>query len=165
MKPKILVLLPFICLSVCLDLTSQEAKRRWKKMNQIRKDKFDLVLPEAMRENQIDMWIITNREGNYDPLYPDMGGGYTSGNAYYVFTDPGSGRVERAVLGMFGYLIEQTDAYDYYGSASELRSYILERDPEKIGLNMSKDIVDSPTKDAVKFFNGPFLESSSQVML
>ena len=37
---------------------SQEAHRRWRKMNQIRNDKFDLILPEVMRENNIDMWIV-----------------------------------------------------------------------------------------------------------
>ncbi len=41
--------------------------RRWRKLNQVRHDKFDLILPEAMRENKIDMWIVTNREGNLDP--------------------------------------------------------------------------------------------------
>ena len=116
----------------------QEAKRRWKKMNQIRRDKFDLILPEAMRENDIDMWIITNREGDYDPLYYDMGGGYTTTNAYYIFTDKGEARIERAVLGMFGYFIEQCGAYDYYGSADELKGYVTQRDPKRIGLNMSK---------------------------
>ncbi len=116
----------------------QEAKRRWKKMNQIRRDKFDLILPEVMRENDIDMWIITNREGDYDPLYYDMGGGYTTTNAYYIFTDKGEARIERAVLGMFGYFIEQCGAYDYYGSADELKEYVTQRDPKRIGLNMSK---------------------------
>jgi len=118
----------------------QEAKRRWKKMNQIRRDKFDLILPEAMRENDIDMWIITNREGDYDPLYYDMGGGYTTTNGYYIFTDKGAARIERAVLGMFGYFIEQCGAYDYYGSADELKEYVTQRDPKRIGLNMSKAI-------------------------
>jgi len=115
----------------------QEAKRRWKKMNQIRRDKFDLILPEAMRENDIDMWIITNREGDYDPLYYDMGGGYTTTNAYYIFTDKEEARIERAVLGMFGYFIEQCGAYDYYGSADELKEYVTQRDPKRIGLKMS----------------------------
>ena len=116
----------------------QEAKRRWKKMNQIRRDKFDLILPEAMRENDIDMWIITNREGDYDPLYHDLGGGYTTTNGYYIFTDKGETRIERAVLGMSGYFVEQCGAYDYYGSADELKEYVTQRDPKKIGLNMSK---------------------------
>jgi len=120
-------------------LNAQEAHRRWRKMNRIRADKFDLVLPEVMRENDIDMWIVTNREGKSDPLYQDMGGGYTSTNGYYVFTDNGEGRIERAALGMSGYLLEQGDVYDYYGSASELADYVTARDPARIGLNISKN--------------------------
>ncbi|HOO08729.1 MAG TPA: hypothetical protein PKW06_02185, partial [Cyclobacteriaceae bacterium] len=91
---------------------SQEAYRRWRVMNQIRNDKFDLVLPEVMRENNIDMWIITNKEGNFDPLYPDMGGGYASQNGYYIFTDTGQPRIERAALGIDGGLLEGGGAYD-----------------------------------------------------
>lgn len=117
----------------------QEAHRRWRKMNQIRNDKFKLVLPEVMRENEIDMWIVTNREGNYDPLWPDMGGGYTSANGYYIFTDKGEDRIERAALGISGYLMEEGGAYDYVGSAAILADYVAERDPKKIGLNMSKN--------------------------
>lgn len=40
-----------------------EAQTRWERMNQIRLEKFDLVLPEVMRENNVDMWITVNREG------------------------------------------------------------------------------------------------------
>ena len=61
---------------------AQEAKRRWEMMNQIRRDKFDYVLPEVMRENDIDMWITMNREGHNDPLYLDFGGGYTGQTGY-----------------------------------------------------------------------------------
>ena len=128
-----------ICLSSFQVLQGQEAHRRWRKMNRIRADKFDLVLPEVMRENKIDMWIITNREGNYDPLYSDMGAGYTMTNGYYVFTDKGGDRIERASLGMSGYLLKEGGAYDYLGSASELVDYVKERDPKSIGLNYSKN--------------------------
>ena len=130
----------FLCFCfLFINLQAQEAHRRWRKMNTIRADKFDLILPKVMRENNIDMWIITNREGKYDPLYQDMGGGYTSTNGYYVFTDHGTGRIERASLGMTGYLIEEGKVYDYIGSASELADYVKERDPKRIGLNYSKN--------------------------
>ena len=122
------------------DAFGQEAFRRWRKMNQIRNDKFDLILPEVMRENNIDMWIIMNREGNFDPLYPDMGGGYVGLTGYYIFTDHGSGRIERAALGIRGYLLEQGGAYDHFGSELELAEYVKERDPQRIGLNISKAI-------------------------
>jgi Xaa-Pro aminopeptidase len=117
---------------------SQESMRRWRKMNQVRSDKFDLVLPEAMRENNIDMWIVTNREGNFDPLYADMGEGYVGSTGYYIFTDKGGDRIERAVLGISGYLLEEGGTYDYFGSADELKDFVTTRNPKKIGLNISK---------------------------
>lgn len=133
----LLFLLLFIITS---DTFSQEAHRRWRKMNQIRNDKFDMILPEAMRENNIDMWIVMNREGSFDPLYPDLGEGYVGSTGYYIFTDPGEGRIERATLGISGYLLEEGGAYDYYGSEPELKQYVEERDPKRIGLNYSKSI-------------------------
>jgi hypothetical protein len=66
----------------CGTIEAQEARRRWETMNQIRRDKFDLVLPEAMRENGIDMWITMIREANYEPLWPDLGFGYTGQTGY-----------------------------------------------------------------------------------
>ncbi len=86
------------------------------------------------------MWIIMSREGNFDPLYSDMGEGYVGHNGYYIFTDFGKPRIERAVLGIDGYLLEESRAYDYFGSESELKDFVAKRDPNRIGLNMSKDI-------------------------
>jgi Xaa-Pro aminopeptidase len=131
------VLLPLL---FAQEAFAQEAFRRWRITNQIRIDKFDLILPEVMRENNIDMWIIANREGNFDPLYFELGGGYVGHNGYYIFTDKGDERIERAVLGIDGYLLEETKAYDYFGAESELKDFVEKRDPKKIGLNMSKDI-------------------------
>ena len=93
-----------------------------------------------MRENNIDMWIVMNREGSFDPLYPDLGEGYVGSTGYYIFTDSGEGRIERAALGISGYLLEEGGAYDYFGSEPELKKYVEERDPKRIGLNYSKNI-------------------------
>lgn len=134
-------LLTSLLLIICSISYSQEAMRRWRKLNQVRNDKFDLVLPEAMRENNIDMWIIMNREGNLDPLYTDMGEGYVgSFGGYYIFTDRGGDRIERASLGINGYLLKQGGAYDYFGSVDELKEFVTTRDPKRIGLNISKNI-------------------------
>jgi Xaa-Pro aminopeptidase len=132
------LLLSSLILFISLSSYSQESMRRWRKMNQVRSDKFDLVLPEAMRENNIDMWIVTNREGNFDPLYADMGEGYVGSTGYYIFTDKGGDRIERAVLGISGYLLEEGGTYDYFGSADELKDFVTTRNPKKIGLNISK---------------------------
>jgi hypothetical protein len=64
---------------LCLGPASpNEARSRWEMRNQIRRDKFDLVLPQAMRENKVDMWITLMKEGNFDPLYLELGQGYVS---------------------------------------------------------------------------------------
>jgi len=117
-----------------------EAQKRWELMNQIRLEKFDLVLPEVMRENGVDMWITVNREGFEDPLTEDFGKGYVGSYGYYVFTDRGEGRIERAILGVGTALVENNGAYDIIGSADELREFVEERNPQSIALNYARNI-------------------------
>jgi Xaa-Pro aminopeptidase len=119
---------------------AQEARRRWEMQRQIRLDKFDHVLPLAMRTHGIDMWIVAVKENHYDPLWNDLGRGYISGVGYYVFTDRGGDRIERAALGPSGYLIEESAAYDIFAPASTLTAFVKERNPKRIGVNMSEEI-------------------------
>jgi Xaa-Pro aminopeptidase len=118
----------------------QEARRRFERMCQIRLEKFDRVLPQAMRENEIDMWITVMREGLRDPLYYDLGEGYAGNFAYYIFTDRGGQRIERAALGIDDRKIEACGAYDIIEGDFDLRAFVSERDPKRIGLNMSAGI-------------------------
>jgi Xaa-Pro aminopeptidase len=119
---------------------AQEARRRWETERQIRLDKFEQVLPRAMRENGIDMWIVAVKENHREPLWNDLGRGYVTGIGYYVFSDRGGDRIERAALGPSGYLIEQSGAYDTFAAASTLPAFVKARDPERIGVNMSDEI-------------------------
>ena len=121
-------------------LEAQEARRRWERMCQIRAEKFDLVLPGAMRANDVDMWITVMREGLHDPLYEALGRGYVGGWAYYVFIDRGGDRIERVVLGASGEMLEGCGVYDRFGSADELAALVAERDPDRIGVNMAASI-------------------------
>ena len=151
----------------------EEDLKEWN--NQIRREKFDLVLPEAMRKNNVDMWIHVMRE-----TIPDSFGaedlGSTSG--VFVFTDRGSDRIERAVLGRrWGAshagetwrvywetkLVEECGAYDIIhdpvlvkqppgGPMTEydyrfkgLREFVEARDPKRIALNYKHDLGPYPT--------------------
>ncbi len=117
-----------------------EALRRFQMGCQIRSDKFNYVLPEAMRENKVDMWIVTLQEQAYDPLYEDLGRGYPSDLlGYYVFTDRGGNRIERAALGITGYMLEQCGVYDIVKGA-DLAAFVKERDPKRIALNYADEI-------------------------
>jgi Xaa-Pro aminopeptidase len=119
---------------------AQEARRRWEMERQIRLDKFEQVLPRAMRDHGIDMWIVAVKENHYDPLWRDLGRGYISGIGYYVFADRGADRIERLALGPSGYLIAESGAYDQFLAASRLPEIVKQRDPKRIGVNMSDEI-------------------------
>lgn len=138
----------------------EEELKEWN--NQIRRDKFDVILPQVMREHDVDMWIHVVRE-----VVPDTFGadelGSTSG--VFVFTDRGEDRIERAVMGRrWGEsqrervewdtkTVEECEAYDIVAKAVRkqqpvggplteydyrfkgLRAFVEERDPERIAVN------------------------------
>ncbi len=140
MFKNILCSLALILLVTPMDAHAQEARKRWERMAQIRQEKFDLVLPEVMKENEIDMWIVMMKEGHLDPLYEDLGRGYVGSVGYYIFTDQGNNQIERVALGISGYLLEENGAYDLVTSDFDLKAFVHERNPNKIGINMSRAI-------------------------
>ncbi len=117
----------------------------------IRNEKLDLILPEAMRDNNVDMWIHVTREGDPDPLEYEFG----SMDGYLIFTDRGD-RIERAMFGgVFGGsgAVENIDVrgsidvaraisgYDYgnvdFSVYDEITEFVTERDPQTIAVNFS----------------------------
>ena len=77
----------------------QTARERAEILHLIRKEKLDLILPGAMRDNNVDMWIHVVRDGNPDPMQAHFG--QISG--YAIFTDRGGDRIERALFGGGGH--------------------------------------------------------------
>jgi len=130
--------------------------------NQIRREKFDLILPQAMRKNDVDMWIHVMRIAIPDEFGAEELGS-TSG--VFVFTDRGGDRIERAILGRrWGAthrewgdsdytLVEECGAYDIIGKPvfvreplaspmieydfrfKGLREFVEARDPKRIAVN------------------------------
>ena len=115
--------------------TIDDARSLWEISCMIRKDKFDYVLPTAMRRNRIDMWIVLDRGRGTEPMARDFGIDTVNGQGIYIFFDPGEGRVERIQLGPETDMAEDCGAYDSFGRSTELRSIVEERDPKTIALN------------------------------
>jgi len=139
-RPAHTALVAALTVLISLPAAAQEARRRWEMERQIRLDKFEQVLPRAMRDNGIDMWIVAVKENHYDPLWKDLGRGYVTGVGYYMFTDRGGDRIERIALGPSGYLLNESGAYDGMSAASMLADFVRQRDPKRIGVNMSDEI-------------------------
>ncbi|MGH7460705.1 MAG: M24 family metallopeptidase [Longimicrobiales bacterium] len=117
-----------------------EARNRWERLCQIRREKFDRVLPEAMRENGIDMWVVAMKEGNYEPMWEALGRGYVGSIGYYVFSDRGGERIERAALGITDHHRAACGAYDIDSSTVDLSAFVRARNPRRIGINTSAEI-------------------------
>jgi hypothetical protein len=98
-------------------------------MKLIRNEKFEVILPQVMRDNQIDMWI--HAKGSEDPLNFELG----DSPGVYIFTDRGGDRIERAVLGGKG----DRELYDFLGAESDVAQFVSERDPKRIAMNYSKE--------------------------
>jgi len=119
----------------------------------MRNEKLDLILPGAMRDNHVDMWIHVTR--GQDPMAMQFG--RTSG--YLIFTDLGN-RIERAVFGGSAGAVEKIDVwgsedvarafagYNYDNSDpsqgfsvpevfNEITEFVAERDPQTIAVNYS----------------------------
>jgi len=114
----------------------------------IRKEKLDLILPGAMRDNKVDMWIHVTRAGDPDPMALHFG----EASGYLIFTDRGGDRIERAIFGGGGH----PDLFDIFGSREvsmaiegynyntqdfavydEITDFVAERDPKTIAVNTS----------------------------
>ena len=119
----------------------------------MRNEKLALVLPGAMRDNNIDMWIHVSRPGDLMEQYFGSPGGYL------IFADLGE-TIERAVFGGSAGTVEGIDVrgsmnlarafhgYNYNNSDprqgfsvpdvyDEISDYVAERDPQVIAVNFS----------------------------
>lgn len=121
-----------------------EARNRWSRLCEMRREKFDRILPEAMRENGVDMWIVAMREGHPDPLWELLGRGYIGTTGYFIFTDRSSDRssdrIERVAINVTDHNREACGAYDKTPAFTDLAAFVRERNPKRIGLNMSTEM-------------------------
>ena len=113
---------------------AEEARYRYEMLNLVRREKFDFIMPGAMRDNGIDMWIHVIRRGDPDPFGLDLG----ANMGYFVFTDRGGDRIERALFGVSFAQIADKSIYDIIGEESDFTKHIAERNPKRIAVNMSK---------------------------
>ena len=132
--------------------------------NKLLKDRFKTVLPEIMKRNNIDMWIIIAREYNEDPVIRTMLPS-TWLNArrrtILVIYDPGNKKP------LEGYAIARYDVGDIFikswdpekqpNQYEALANFITQKNPNKIGINKSKYFAQADGLTAIE--NDLFLKS------
>ncbi len=118
-------------------------QQRAKVMNEILEWRLEHIVPELMRREGIDMWVIICREYNEDPVYmsmvpePTMAARRTS---ILIFHDKGDEGVKRLTGSFYGmgkwYKAMYTDKTK--DQIVNLADYIKEQDPKKVGINESE---------------------------
>ena len=114
--------------------------------NRMLRDRLDTLLPQLMREADLDMWVVICREYAEDPVYltlvpsPAFAARRTT---ILVFHDRGEELgVERRTVSRYGQGDYFTGAWESGGSLNEqwarLAELVADRDPERIGINVSE---------------------------
>jgi Xaa-Pro aminopeptidase len=126
-----------LLLSFSSSVQAEGFESQWEASCMIRHDKFNYVLPGAMRRNGIDMWIVIDHGRGTEPMMLDLAIETAYGHGIYIFYDGGGDRIERFCLGGPGssVLSDICGLYDEVKGKKDLRSIVHERDPKRIALN------------------------------
>ena len=120
-------------------------RERAQVMNDWLKWRLDNIIPELMRREGIDMWLVINREYNEDPVYlslmpePTM---FARRTSILIFHDQG---LEKGVQRLSGSYYGTRDWYQgtwedkTKKQFESLAEVIKKLDPKKIGINTSQD--------------------------
>ena len=134
------------------------------------KKRLDTMLLPMMRQQKIDMWIVTNEEFHPDPvteyIAPPLP--YNGRRDFFIFADRGGDKLDRIALVRYSeeHLKNFFEIVNPPGReiADTLRRLVQERNPKTIALNMggTRGATNGLTHDAYKFLSdtlGPELSS------
>ena len=124
-------------------------RTRAKIHNDILEWRLDHILPELMRREGIDLWIVLNRENNEDPVYLSMvskPNDWARRLSILLFHDQGEKGVARLTANWHGTSttgplytnILKDKSKDVQSQFDCIVDYIKKHNPKKIGLNYSK---------------------------
>jgi Xaa-Pro aminopeptidase len=113
-----------------------EAADAWLKI------RLERLVPEIMRQEGFDMWLVICRESNEDPVFMSLvpfNQMYASRLSILVFFDRGEAGVERLAVSRrgIGGLYKAVWEPEKIGQWECLAQVIQERDPKRIGINES----------------------------
>src|SRR6185437_1250158 len=134
------------------------------------KKRLDTMLLPLMRQQKIDMWIVTNEEFHADPVmeYIAPPVPYVGRRDFFIFADRGGDKLDRIALVRYSeeHLKNFFEIVNPPGReiADTLRRLVQERNPKTIALNMggTRGATNGLTHDAYKFLSdtlGPELSS------
>ena len=145
MKRHITLLFLFICTSLLSQQILSEEERA-QVIDEILKERFEVLLPELMDQSDLDMWILISREYNEDPvlrtMLPSTWLNARRRTILLFYRDKTRNTIEKLAVARYDVGKNISSAWDKEKEPDQWRrlvQLIEERNPKKIGLNFSKD--------------------------
>jgi Xaa-Pro aminopeptidase len=129
-------------------------------------ERLNTTLLPAMRQHGIDMWLVLSREFHPDPVLEEIGGGWPGVRNAHIFFDNGGDVPEKVFVGSHSHREDLYDSvydvvsfygYSEQGLAPHLRDAVRERDPKRIGINISPTL---PMADGLSAVLKEYLEDA-----
>ena len=143
MKKLILLLFAFLLLQSQAQILSE--KERSEIRDEIIKDRLFNLLPQLMDQADIDMWIVMSREYNEDPvirsMLPAKWFAARRRTILVFYRDKTNNLTERLAVSTYAvgeYIKTAWDKGKYPNQWDALKEIIIQRNPQKIGLNFSE---------------------------
>lgn len=145
MKRHLTLLLLFISSSLLSQQILPEEERA-QVIDEILKERFEVLLPELMDQSDLDMWILISREYNEDPvlrtMLPATWLNARRRTILLFYRDKTKNTIEKLAVARYNVGKNISSAWDKEKEPDQwqrLVQLIEERNPKKIGLNFSKD--------------------------
>ena len=130
-------------------------------IDEVMKDRFDNLLPKLMDRTDIDMWVLISREYNEDPvlrtMLPSLWLNARRRTVLVFYRNKEANTIEKLAVARYNVGENITSAWDKEKQPDQwkaLYKIIEEKNPRKIGLNLSKHfgIVDGLVKTDYDWF-------------
>ncbi len=119
----------------------------WGASPDVLRERVDKLLPAAMSQNDIDLWLVFTREESKDPLAADLGGGDAVARMALLFAHSNGKLKKTAIAASYDVtpleecgIFDEVLAYRSEGIKPHLKQFMADLDPARIAVNTSRDM-------------------------
>ncbi|MFQ5825360.1 MAG: M24 family metallopeptidase, partial [bacterium] len=113
----------------------------------IQRERINLLLPQIMKEQSVDMWLVFTRENAEDPILPTIGISHIVARGAFIFSLKNGAYKKIAIAASYDVspiqatgLYDQVISYKTEGVKPHLKKWIEKLNPTKIAINYSRDV-------------------------
>ncbi|MFQ6112454.1 MAG: M24 family metallopeptidase [bacterium] len=113
----------------------------------IQRERINVLLPQIMKDQGVDMWLVFTRENAEDPILPTIGVEHIVARGAFIFSFENGEFKKIAVAASYDVsAIEATGLYDQVisykteGVKPHLKEWVKRLNPTKIAINYSRDV-------------------------